>query len=690
MISDFELEERGHVFVATKTRKTLQEAPAIVTVITAEQIEAGGFRTLNEVLHTVPGFEHSTTSRWDFLFTRGNAFTLLVLLDGVPIVNPGDNLVFLDQAYPVTLIKRVEVVSGPGGILWGANAYLGVVNIVTLDGADLDGGRAELVGGTHNTLGASVAYGRQLGKLDVMVHASVLTTNEGKVDVRRSTLLLPPDFAFPPDDEDPSSPSVYNPNGAPLFQPGGGTDPSNDYFFDFFGKASWRGLELAIKVPIEKDYYQVSSSTGALLGNGGRESFDRDPSRIVALSYENRFVDQRLGVRGKSYLFSQDFEVESVLFPASDETLPHPFVLNLQIDEQRRIGNNFEVDYQLPFGNTVLAGTEYSRDSLTGARLGFFGPNTGRHIDGGELVPDASTDVYSAYVHDEQNLFERVAVSGGLRYNASDSYASVLVKSAAVVAKVADYDALLSYIKLSYAEGFRPPSFEQRYSTDPLFLGDKDISPEESRAIQIELNARTLRQVRPFKHLNLRADYAYTTLDGTVGLTPYEIDCPETGECSRFDNTGRRRVNSIEAAAELLFTRGHSLWVGYAWNDVRDETAKVDILNNARHVVNGGAVWQVHRNLSLNLRYSWVSAKTIPGYLDPESIDSVDLAIDGYHLASAGATLHDEAGRYKLAIHGYNLLAQHYENVDGDVGVAPYPYPQPDLPVVMAKGIARF
>ena len=683
MISEVELDARENVFVATKTRKTLQEAPAIVTVLTGEEMDRAGYRTLNEALHTVPGFEHSNTSRWDFLFTRGNAFTVLVLLNGVPIVNPGDNLVFLDQAYPINVIDRVEVISGPGGILWGANAYLGVINIVTKKGADIGGLFAEAGGGSFKTGRVAVAYGDTFGDFDVMAFANFQTTTEGAVDVRRQTIGLPPDFAFPPDDADPNEPTVYNPDGPPIFQTPGETDPRSDMFVDVIGQVRWKGLSLFGKFAWEKDYYQVSSSSGARLGR--EQSFDSDPSRIVSLSYDRRVLDDRLGLHAKAYLWSQEFQVDSVIFPPSESTIPNLFGIQLLIDEQLRYGLNFEVDATLPYGNTLLAGVQYFREEIAGARLGFFGPNSGNLIDMGELVPDSASNVVSVYVNDELNLFERVAIAGGLRFNYSDTYASATLVSANVVGHLLDYEAIQSYLKVSYTQGFRPPSFEQRFSTTPSFLGNQEIGPERSEAGQVELNAKVLRSVGPIRHLGFRVDYAHTVLRDLIALQE-----SGDGASAQFNNVGTRQVNSVEAAAELLFRQGHRAWLAYSFNDVRDLTAQQDIQNNAPHIVNLGGSVRFNRYVSLNARYSWVAGKRIDDYLDPASLTTQELSISPYHLLSAGLVVNDADDRYRLLLHGFNLLGQHYETVDGDTVAAPYPYPQPNNVALMARLQATF
>lgn len=694
IISDVELEARESVFVATKTRKTLQEAPAIVTVLTGEDMDRAGFRTLNEALHTVPGFEHSNSGRWDFLFTRGNAFTVSVLINGVPIVSPGDNLVFLDQAYPINIIDRVEVISGPGGILWGANAFLGVVNIVTKKGNDLDGWFVEAGGGSFKTARGAVAFGKQFNDLDVLLFANAQTTTEGSVLVNRQTIGLPPGFRFPPD-ENPDNPVVYNPDGPPIFQDPDRTDPSNDVFLDFVGQVHWRAFSLFAKFAWEEDYYQISSSTGALLQ--GRESVDRDPNQIISLGYEKRFLDESLGVHAKSYFWSQNFEVDSVIFPSLPNTIPNDFRINLAIEQQLRYGVNLEIDARvLLWGleNTLLAGVEYFREEISGATIRFFGPNTGNPTPEDELVPDSSTNTFSVYLSDEVNVFERIAVNGGIRFNYSDSYASALLLSSNLVGHIFDGEDLNVYGKLSYTQGYRPPSFEQRFSTQGGFLGNSSIGPERSEAGQIELNAKYRFEEGPLQQVGVRLDYARTVLNDLISLRersvePTEPDA-EPGTITQYDNLGTRGVDSIEFSGDMVFRGGHRFWLGYSFNDVEDETADEEVHSHSPHIVNFGGIYRMNKYLKLNVRYSWVARKSIDTYVDPVSGEEGVLDINEYHLWSAGIVLNDAQEKYTLLLHAYNMLGQRYETLDGDTVAAPYPYAQPNRPSFLVRLQGRF
>src|SRR5438128_3954139 len=140
---DLELDDLLNVTIsiAAGRTQTLEEAPSIVSVVTDEDIRRMGARTLEEVLETVPGIEVLTDNlgRGRIVIrgvpgglTSGSSENVLVLFNGHRVnedISGGATIVNLD--FPVENIKKVEIIRGPGSALFGANAFLGVINIVT-------------------------------------------------------------------------------------------------------------------------------------------------------------------------------------------------------------------------------------------------------------------------------------------------------------------------------------------------------------------------------------------------------------------------------------------------------------------------------------------------------------------------------------------------------------------------------
>lgn len=167
------------VVTATRTPQKIEEAPSIISVITREQIQLMGYRTLGEILRNTVGFEVNDNGHWPDTGARGiNDRTtygdkIQMLVDGHNMSWRQFNRNFHNPSWiAVEDIQRIEIIRGPGGALWGANALNGVVNIVTRDWSDLEG--AEVTYGADHLLKsqfASARLGQSLG--EVSVYASV-------------------------------------------------------------------------------------------------------------------------------------------------------------------------------------------------------------------------------------------------------------------------------------------------------------------------------------------------------------------------------------------------------------------------------------------------------------------------------------------------------------------------------------
>ncbi|MEO7716184.1 MAG: TonB-dependent receptor [Capsulimonas sp.] len=125
------------VFTASKTAQRISDSPAAVTVITAEQIQQSGATTIAELMRSVPGVDVMEGNRSQAnLAIRGfnNPFSngVLVMIDERPInVDLQGNVFWNTEPLLLSRIARIEVVRGPGSVLYGADAFGGVINIIT-------------------------------------------------------------------------------------------------------------------------------------------------------------------------------------------------------------------------------------------------------------------------------------------------------------------------------------------------------------------------------------------------------------------------------------------------------------------------------------------------------------------------------------------------------------------------------
>lgn len=146
---------------ATKTEQTVSEAPAVITVITRDELEARGLGSVAEALRTVPGFydvfdlvTHNVGVRGVNGGARASGSVIKVLIDGSAIsYRPSTGNFFGPELIPIEAVERIEVIRGPASALYGANAFLGVVNVITRTGASAGGARVTARAGAQRGLG---------------------------------------------------------------------------------------------------------------------------------------------------------------------------------------------------------------------------------------------------------------------------------------------------------------------------------------------------------------------------------------------------------------------------------------------------------------------------------------------------------------------------------------------------------
>lgn len=138
-------EQAAQVTSVSKTSESLREAPATVVVVTGEEIQRRGYLDLEQLLHDLPGFDVNRTNGdiYSHVYQRGyyDEFNsrLLLLVDGVEQNDLTQGTQYLSRQYPLTNIDRVEVVYGPASTMYGANAYTGVISVITNDAAAITG-----------------------------------------------------------------------------------------------------------------------------------------------------------------------------------------------------------------------------------------------------------------------------------------------------------------------------------------------------------------------------------------------------------------------------------------------------------------------------------------------------------------------------------------------------------------------
>lgn len=162
---------------ATKTSQKLSEAPAIISVITAQQIRERGYRNVAEAINSIPGVDILTDHLKYNMGVRGvnagqRAWSRIVkvMIDNQAVsFRPTTENWLGESLIPINVIERIEIIRGPSSALYGANAFLGVINIITKKGEQIDGGEAMLKEGfiqNQLSFGHNFLVGKKIDDFD--------------------------------------------------------------------------------------------------------------------------------------------------------------------------------------------------------------------------------------------------------------------------------------------------------------------------------------------------------------------------------------------------------------------------------------------------------------------------------------------------------------------------------------------
>lgn len=155
------------VVVATRHPEKTVEVPATVYVVSRDQIWRYGYRTLGDVLASIPGMELADPDFFLFGGQRGftgNFSQSLLMINGREVQNLLAGEAFISHQFRMHNVERVEVFMGPASALYGANAYVGVINIVTVtEDAEYEGSRVGLWAGSWDTAALDFTWARNFG-----------------------------------------------------------------------------------------------------------------------------------------------------------------------------------------------------------------------------------------------------------------------------------------------------------------------------------------------------------------------------------------------------------------------------------------------------------------------------------------------------------------------------------------------
>ncbi|MBF0297811.1 MAG: TonB-dependent receptor [Oligoflexia bacterium] len=218
------------VSVASKREEKVIDAPGIITVISKKQIEGFGARHVGDVFDRVIGMRMSSGaggSLWNLPNPRQQelnleSFHTLILINGRPVRERGfgghaQNIV---EGFPLDAIKQIEIIRGPGSVLYGSNAFSGVINIITEDKKDNIGGKVKGTAGSYGALEENGSIWFNQGGLNGHLAVKNFTESNGQ------------EFSF------------YDPGMPPFLPPSKNTIKLHNNNLDFFGNINFKDIHI--------------------------------------------------------------------------------------------------------------------------------------------------------------------------------------------------------------------------------------------------------------------------------------------------------------------------------------------------------------------------------------------------------------------------------------------------------------
>ncbi|NOQ36342.1 MAG: TonB-dependent receptor plug domain-containing protein [Methylococcaceae bacterium] len=165
---------QAEITTASRYKEKVSDTPANVLVVTKAEIQQRGYDNLLQLLEDMPNVDvqrYSSQTNYTQVSIRGLARNngFLILQDGVRINSPTGEPIPISDNFPLHYAKQVEVIQGPASAIYGADAFTGVINIITEKAKDIDGIRIKASVGEYNTYSTYVSAGKELtDKLSVV------------------------------------------------------------------------------------------------------------------------------------------------------------------------------------------------------------------------------------------------------------------------------------------------------------------------------------------------------------------------------------------------------------------------------------------------------------------------------------------------------------------------------------------
>jgi outer membrane receptor protein involved in Fe transport len=638
-LQDLPLEELLNVKIMTASLRPqeVREVPATTYVVTEQDFRMYGYRDLKDVLRNLPGIEYVYPNSHMFGGQRGfsTSWELTKLLVNGREVNALSNgAMFVINQFPLTGIKRIEVVQGPMSVLYGPEALSGVINIVTKD-ADNSSEGSELTGllggGDKSSQDTSMAF-HSVARRGALALATGGYVNGGR-EANLTDFLKTSDY----DQVNRDRRVFFFDNGNPY------RDDHRNYRFN---------VDLAYS-PHER----IQIKTGALYLRGesgsGSEHSQLTYTNAQVITEQTHFYasgEYKFATLPAKSTLSYHFMVDN--FWARTEGLDDggdvpPLLVAFNFENSKLHVANLQVDvFPTSIDNYFLAGvgirdTRLGEPAYTGSSLGDTTPGQPNSLPGRYLYPPAGyfsqvrpyldqNRIY-VYAQDQQSLWnKKIQLTAGIRYDHHSVFGGVLdVRSGLLLRPFTNYT-----VKLLFGQGFREPAV--------LDLAmNPDLSPARMNSGEVSF------LFSPLRNLSGQIAYYQNRADKLIAMA-----LSPSGSVV-LSNSGQKRTAGVEGLLRYqVGPVGGDVWYCYEYS--LDDQPLVGVPSNK---LGFGGHYDFREHLSLAVRAKYTN-KTSGQGLDAQ-YNRISASVPQYVTLDLHALAHDFelAGvRWDLSFSVFNLL----------------------------------
>ncbi len=432
--------ERHVVVTASKQEEKVSKTVATTSVITQNDIRQMGARNLLDILRLVPGIG-VTESMLGVreIEVRGvktqASEKVLFMLNGHPLdhnlQNAGSTWAYDDM--PINNIKRVEVVRGPGSSLYGANAFLAVVNIITMDAKDINGYQASTAWGSFDTQQYNAAWGKQFANTaEAAINFNYATTNGINVPVQQDVL----------------GSNGYAPGNSQL----------NEGRYDLDWNLGYKGFKF--------DGRFVDKPTGTFVG----------PAYALSMQTKQDYKDYFLrisrtwNIRDNLTVTTQVFR-DNFSFDNRWQVFPNLFVRDGITNN--RSGGEIQTNYKLSENQDIITGFSYNEDTQ-GNIISKMGSTADQMANAPDWTLNLKRTRWGIFAQDVWDPFSNLRITVGGRYDRFNDFGGTFNPRMGF-----NYEFIKNYsLKASYGTAYRAPSFGEMSPSSQFFTGNSSLRPE--------------------------------------------------------------------------------------------------------------------------------------------------------------------------------------------------------------------